>query len=475
MRRGNRSYPASPGELMDRANILARGLMPEAPGLDGRTMLRTWGEVVEAAGQVWRQLPARSDFAGGLDVMNQLEESARSLHRAISGGSRTELDPTMQEIGQLLTRAEGIIERSDLNTQQPRKWSRPQLQDAFAARVSLIHTVYLSAHAVSVSLGTTALAERLDERLRVHAVPAEELQQRMTAVEEVALSYLDGHYPGAYDRRHRTPVDNDRLGAAVSAWDVHTQRFLSRGPTTAGMVNVAHALSQTTSAARHVWGAAVEAGHVDVNRFQFELSPALETMAARWDETRSLWQALRHPGEGYEPKMYEAARELQSAVNEIAWDGTGPSTSEVIARRADLSVVVPVLHRFQATAAGISRAFEEASGTGQFSVNPRTANRLVLERTDPDTMSAAVPPKAVITGAAVPLPMELKARLRVLAGGAANASRSAMRAAMAVSDRDARPASRSPSKEAGDPPVLGRDREHRSVARAEPALDGPPR
>lgn len=65
MRKGNRSYPASPGELMDQANILARGLLYAAPEVNDRTMPRPWGEVVEAVGEVWQQVPARSDLVGG--------------------------------------------------------------------------------------------------------------------------------------------------------------------------------------------------------------------------------------------------------------------------------------------------------------------------------------------------------------------------------------------------------------------------
>src|SRR5690606_38184899 len=45
-----RTYPASAGDLMDQAEIMARALLFEAHQRDGRTMARTWGEVVEAAG-----------------------------------------------------------------------------------------------------------------------------------------------------------------------------------------------------------------------------------------------------------------------------------------------------------------------------------------------------------------------------------------------------------------------------------------
>ncbi len=57
-------YPPSTGELMDRAHLLARGLLYDAHQRDGRAMLRAWGEVVEGASELWRRLPERSDVPG---------------------------------------------------------------------------------------------------------------------------------------------------------------------------------------------------------------------------------------------------------------------------------------------------------------------------------------------------------------------------------------------------------------------------
>ncbi|MCK0111917.1 hypothetical protein MWU75_07180 [Ornithinimicrobium sp. F0845] len=429
---------------------------------------------MEAASEVWRQLPARSEFVGGMDVMAQLEVNARSLHRSISGSSLNQVDPTLQEIGQLLTRAAEIIERSDLNIERVRNWNWPQLQDAFAARVSLVHTVYVSAHAVSVSLAATAWDESWDRRIRVHAVPTDQLRQNVAAVEELASSYLDGHYPGAYDRRHRPPVDNDRLGAAVSAWGVQTQRFLSREPRTAGLVTVAGALRESAVAARHLWAAAAETGHVDARRFQYELSPALESMTERWGEAQTMWQTLRHPLERVDPNMYEATRELKAAMNELAREGSAMAATGVIARRVNLTGAVRALHRLQASSAGVSQSFEEAVETGQLSVNPRTANKLVKESFVPGHEGAVISPRAVALGRAVPIPEALRARAGVVVGRAANASRSAMRASMSIGDERDRPAAvLRPQKETGRPARPSRDREHSPISTE--AVEGPRR
>lgn len=473
MKRANRSYPASPGELMDQANILARDLLYEAPDLDGRTMLRTWGEVVEAAGALWRQLPARSDLGGRIDVMDQLERSARSLHSVVNTGSK-EVDPTLQEIGRLISRAADVIEDSDVN-RPTRRWTAAQLNDAFAARVSLVHTVYVSAHAVAVALAEDAVDERLGRAPYVYTVSAAQLCQRIATVEELTCTYLDGHYPGAYDRRHRPPVDHDRLGAAVSAWDVHAQRLLTRQPTTADMVTIAATLAATAAAARHLWAAAAATGHVDPDRLRHEISPALETMVERWGASHTLWKTLRHPREQTDPTMHEATRELKAAMNELAWDGAAPATTEVIASRADPAVVVRALRRLQATVAGVSQTFEEAGRTAQFDVNPRTAVKLVKEKHfAPGDKTAVVPPKAVVHGTPVPLPRELRSRLEALCGGATNASRRALRATMAVSA--ARPdLQRAQARSQKTHQTLGRRQEHTTVASATPTTLVPSR
>ncbi|MGO0577760.1 hypothetical protein [Ornithinimicrobium panacihumi] len=114
-------YPPSAGELMDRANILARDLLYEAPERDGRAMLRAWGEVVEGASELWHQLPQRSDQPGtGRDVIDQLERSARTLHRSAGGG--IDVDPTLQEIGQLFTQAADLIARSGVIERHEPLW-----------------------------------------------------------------------------------------------------------------------------------------------------------------------------------------------------------------------------------------------------------------------------------------------------------------------------------------------------------------
>ena len=50
----------SVGELLLDWDLLVREVLMDTAQMDGRVMVRTWGEVVEAAGDLWRALPEPS-------------------------------------------------------------------------------------------------------------------------------------------------------------------------------------------------------------------------------------------------------------------------------------------------------------------------------------------------------------------------------------------------------------------------------
>lgn len=56
----------SVGELLLDSELIARGVLMDLDQLDGRTMLRTWGELVQSVGELWQALPkpARNPLGG---------------------------------------------------------------------------------------------------------------------------------------------------------------------------------------------------------------------------------------------------------------------------------------------------------------------------------------------------------------------------------------------------------------------------
>lgn len=438
-------YPPSVGELMDRANVLARDLLYEAHERDGRVMLRAWGEVVEGASELWRQLPQRSNLHGtGSHVLDQLERSARTLRR--SAGRGIEVDPTLQEIGQMFTQAADLIARSGvIQRYEPSRWTPAQVRDAFAARVNIMHTLYVAAHGVCVGLAKTAGDEKVDCRLQVHSIPADELRYQVHGVEQIAHSYINGHYPQALEARYREPTDDNRIDGAIATWDVYTQRTLNREPTTHAMTRVAGAAFKASVQVHALWRMAVEAGQVDRWTFDTEISPTLDTMIERWGEAHAHFQQLTHPHDTSPPALGEAGWELSYALREVTAHRRTHATAKEDNEQVDGASLVRSLHRFHATMAEIGGVFHEAARNAPLLVDARAANNIMRsasqgeDRWTRPSKHATVAPRDVLHRRAIPLPAGLRGQAGDTGRQAALASRAALRATVTASDgrRDA--------------------------------------
>lgn len=439
---------------MDRANVLARDLLYEAPHRDGRAMLRAWGEVVEGASELWHQLPQRSDLPGtGRQVIDQLERSARTLHRSADGG--IDVDPTLQEIGQMFTEAAELIARSGVaERREPNRWTDAQLRDSFAARVNVMHTLYVASHAVSVGLAQTAVGEQFDPRLRVHRVTAEELRHQVLGIEEITHSYINDHYPQALDGRDREPTDDTRIPGAIASWDVHAQRALTREPTTHGMTRVAGAAFSASVHVHALWRAAVQNGHVDPRTFENEIGPALEVMIEKWGEAHSYFQQLTHPHDSSPLALSRAGWELVDAMREVTATRRMPASVEDMSARIEGESLVRSLHRFHATLTGVAGVFHEAARNVPLLVDARVANDMLRATPEdngpgtPPVPDATVAPRDVLQKRAIPLPGAIRSHAEEIGRQAAIASRGALRSTLAASDGkpDAMslPASRTP-------------------------------
>ena len=105
----------SVGELLLDADHTARDLLIDAPDLDAAVVLRTWGEVVQTAADLWAALPAPPAAAGALapgaarpDVMAQLvvmtDALTRGLRRRPLAGAGRHRAPVAARRGQLRPR-----------------------------------------------------------------------------------------------------------------------------------------------------------------------------------------------------------------------------------------------------------------------------------------------------------------------------------------------------------------------------------
>lgn len=410
---------SSVGELLDQANLRARDLLYEAPDRDGRALARTWGEVVEAAAQLWRAIPAHRGDAGA-SVVDQLEVHARQMHRKVRSGSGT--DPDLQEIAELLTRAAEAITSSRIR----RLPTEHHVRDAFAARVSLMHTLHVSSHAVVVSLRTGEEPESFTESLSHSQSALRLMRQEMGRIEDLALSYHQGAYPEALMETHRDWVDPDRLGSTVSAWDVGAQRALTAAPTAAGLAHVANTQMASTVHAAALWRVAAEQGMVSPEEYR-RVRPVLEAMVERWSETESTWQELSHPTQVPPAQARLAGTEMRAAFGQLARDRVGAVKADVLSTRVDMTEVLRGLSRFHLTSAGLAETLRASVVVGHVAVDARRAQAMLSAfeekgRIPEAEVESQVSPRLVHLRRETPLPAALRRPLGELVQGVRAAS-----------------------------------------------------
>lgn len=427
------AYPPSVGELLNRADVLVRSLSYEALYRDGRSLLRGWREAVKGATELWRVLPQRSDIPGhGASVMDQLYRAARTMYRDVRHNA-VAVDPTLEEVGQVFARAAGSIRRSGVHERRdPDRWTDAQLRDAFAARVQIMHILYVGTHATAMGLSTTAQAEGQDERLRVHRVPAQELRQRMLDLEQLAHSYIKGNYPQALAGEHREPPDESRVPSAIATWDVYVHRALTKDPTAAVMTRVAGGAVFVADQAQHLWWDAVRAGRLDRDRFDQEVGPGLEAAAGAWQTAQEFFDQLQHRNDKPPRNLTDAGWGLVAGLQEVAGSPPGAAPPREAGDQVAWPTLARSLQSLHATLAGIAGAFDDATRTAPLLVDSRAANRLA--RPGSGGLEAVVTARDVYYKRAVPLPVELRSRATEVAGEVVRASRASLRTVLSATD-----------------------------------------
>ena len=136
----------SVGELLLDADHTARDLLIDAPDLDAAVVLRTWGEVVQTAADLWTVLPAPPAPAGAPDpgaarpdVMAQLVVMTDALTRGLRAGpwpGPGVTEPRLQHVADKLARAAQLV-----HVHAARSLSNhPAVRaDVDAARTRIIH------------------------------------------------------------------------------------------------------------------------------------------------------------------------------------------------------------------------------------------------------------------------------------------------------------------------------------------------
>ena len=113
----NRQDARSVGELLLDADFTTRQALMDVTGEDAPAMLRTWGEVVQSAAELWASLPepvrgATSPIDGA--TMARLESMSQAMHRTqVRQGWPGDgpADERLLHVSETLTRAADLIGR----------------------------------------------------------------------------------------------------------------------------------------------------------------------------------------------------------------------------------------------------------------------------------------------------------------------------------------------------------------------------
>lgn len=371
----------SVGELLLDSELAARDVLMDADEVDGATMLRTWGEVVESAGDLWDSLPSPGpspEFASPApedSLMAQLQAMNGHLMRSGRGQQwpgAGEPDERLLRIAENLTRASDLLTLRDSNVMSPEVRA-----DLGAARARLVHTLYIGAHGVHVTLNrelrnmqAQRAAVRSLDRSTPSEIPREDLvravsrsRDRVAAFEQLAGSYVSRTYPHALDGEHLPPPPADRLRQALAAWDVQAHRSLSRSPSAENILLTSQTQMMIAQSGQVLLRAASQAGRIDPDLYASRLGPALDNAHASWSSLSRSWNQLLPPQAllKADPSLVAAAKETSAAYREVAYDRTRPASAIEIADRVDLSATVQTVQQSISSSVDIAHVIGHAA------------------------------------------------------------------------------------------------------------------
>ncbi|PWJ23350.1 hypothetical protein ATK17_3844 [Branchiibius hedensis] len=438
------------GELLLDADFQSRQLLLDVDGDDAAAMLRTWGEVVQAAGELWSALPPHR-LSSPVDgaTMQRLEAMSQAQHRVqLAQGWPGDGPPDER----LLSIA-GNLQRAAELAAGPGRHVRPRTEagrkDLDSARMRVMHTLYVGAHAVGVAVhqhvdDVRARSTKRASARELRGIPrGQDAATRITAFEQLAGGYVGNGFSRVLAGEHYTPPwGTGRLHQAFVAWDIQAHRTLAAAPSAANLNLVAGTQAMIATASTALLGAAAAAGRVDGDDYQHRLAPALDANQQSWARGANRWGTLSSRGERADPALVHAAGECRAAVHEIAFDRTRWATPDVMASRVDLAdAAVTVQQAMIATAelACVYRDVVDQEPELQGSARIMAAWTREVDQTDPNRasthdFSAPVSPADVHANRAVKIPDIVRQSLVSDADEVVEVSRAAMSATGALTN-----------------------------------------
>src|SRR5665811_838163 len=384
----------SVGELLLDADFTTRQLLMDVTGQDAPAMLRTWGEVVQSASELWATLP--QPFRGTTSPIDgvtiaRLESMSQLMHRdQVRRGWPGDGPPDerLLHVAETLTRAADLIDRRGGHIGPTDPAVRADLD---AARMRIMHTLYVGAHSVGVAAGQhvrdVELSTRGKSDRESRAVPrGRDAINRLAAFEQLAGAYVGNQFARAAQGEHvHGPYGTERLQQALICWDIQAHRTLAATPTPANMLLASRTQAGIATAAAAILHAGARTRHVDAHAYEHRLEPTLDASQQAWTQVATRWAEMTTPASRTDLDLVHAAGEVRAAVREVAHDKTTWARPEVMAGRVDLGEAAEYLQQALSTAVDLACvirdvAAQDANLTGPARAMSHRANA-DIERT----------------------------------------------------------------------------------------------
>ncbi len=381
----------SVGELLLDTDVTSRAALWNPAADLATARARTWGEVVEAAAELWSAMPDR-DGDPSMRRIRQLTEALHRTQRRTQWPGAGPADPHLESIATSLSRAAQLV----AGRRHPIAALSPAAHlDSEAARTRLMHVLYVSAHSVTVCLDR--YAETLRQRLSQHRAlgpgesprRAQDTRERVAAVERLAGSYLQSRWPTALTGEHRDAVELARLQQALVRWDVQAHRTLAGTATAVNLTWIVRVQRDITVATAIIGSAAASRGALDPQHTE-RMAPALAALEQAWGTVGADLEPLQGRHRQPDPKLLPAAREVQAALRDITHDGAGLTTPAVMASRVDLPAAAASLRDSLTAGVDLAHVVCDALQDPQLTVAARAAHTMAASGQDEPTLAGWV-------------------------------------------------------------------------------------
>lgn len=331
----------SVGELLADSDFQARQILMDLAVDDVPQLLVAWPDVLFAARDLWAQFPAAVTPGAAQAERRTMELLVRrgnghrlALKRSSSYLADVPADRRLLEIAKTIRRATTLVRKFGDEVDIAKE---PAKSDLAAARARLLHTVYLTAHAVHAAtrqLHTEALG---DASRPFGLLPGlqgrdfakvmwilEDWVTRLGAMEAAAGRALGGTYPSKIDGEVAPRGDDSlRLPRALATWELAANRVLCSDPTSADVTMIARTEALIVVAGHRLISANVS------GRYR-EVLENCEASAAGWSRTASWWQLLIPTNGRVSDAVITASAEVRAASRALTLDRTRAADHEAI-------------------------------------------------------------------------------------------------------------------------------------------------